>query len=297
MVRIIPKESPRDRFHQYLLGSVAPRPIAFASTVDADGRPNLSPFSFFNVFGYNPSTLIFSPSRRGRDNTTKHTFDNIKVVPEVVINAVTEDMVTRVSLASTEYPRGVNEFEKAGFTMLASEFIRPFRVKESPVQMECRVRQIIETGDEGGAGNLIICEIVVMHISDDVLAPDGSIDPQKIRLVGRMGKDWYCKAFGDGIFPVEKPLRTIGIGIDQLPDHIRSSDQLTGNELGRLGNLENLPGQNELEAARNNDMVQAILRGSIDPRNALIAYAKKLIREGQVKDALAILMISDVRQQ
>lgn len=293
MLRIIPGEAPLDKFHQLLLGSIAPRPIAFASTVDDQGVPNLSPFSFFNVFGYNPSTLIFSPSRRGRDNTTKHTFENIKLVPEVVINSVSEDMVNQVSLASTEYPRGVNEFEKAGFTMLTSELVRPFRVKESPVQMECRVRQIIETGEQGGAGNLIICEILVMHISDDIFGPDGSIDPQKIRLVGRMGKDWYCKAFGDGIFTVEKPLRTIGLGIDRLPEHIRSSDQLTGNELGRLGNLESLPLEADLEAVRADDMVQAILRGSIDPRNALIAYAKKLIGEGQVKDALAILMISD----
>ena len=229
MLHIIPGEISKQQLHQYLLGSVAPRPIAFASTVDQQGNPNLSPFSFFNAFGYNPTTLIFSPSLRGRDGSSKHTFENAKVVPEVVINVITYEMVNQASLASTEYPEGVDEFIKAGFTKLPSEMVRPFRVKESPVQMECRIRDIIETGSGGGAANLLICEVILMHINEDVLGDDGMIDQQKIRLVGRLSKNYYVKAFGDALFEVEKPLQRLGIGIDALPEKIRNSNILTGN--------------------------------------------------------------------
>jgi flavin reductase (DIM6/NTAB) family NADH-FMN oxidoreductase RutF len=291
MISIIPSETPHQKFHQYLLGSIAPRPIAFASTVDARGRPNLSPFSFFNVFGYNPSTLIFSPSRRGRDNTTKDTYENLKAVPEVVINVVTFDMVNQVSLASTEYPKGVNEFTKSGFTMLPSEKVRPFRVRESPVQMECKVRQIIETGEEGGAGMLVICEILVMHINEDVLGADGLPDPNKLKLVGRLGKDYYIKAFGDGLFEVEKPLRTIGIGIDSLPEKVRNSGLLSGNELGRLGNLESLPAMDEIERIKSDEMVVKIMEQVPDQDNALALYAKQLLAGGKVREALCVLLI------
>ena len=250
MHKIIPGDIPHPKLHQYLLSGIAPRPIALASTIDAEGRPNLSPFSFFNVFGVNPATLIFSPSRRGRDGSTKNTLENIRVVPEVVINVVTYEMVNQVSLASTEYPAGVDEFLKAGFSKVPSEIIKPFRVMESPVQLECRVRDLIETGSGGGAANLVICDIVMVHISETILGEDGAIDQNKIRLVGRMGKDFYVKAFGEALFEVEKPLRQIGIGIDALPDFIRLSKVLTGNELGLLGNLERMPSEEEIMAVR-----------------------------------------------
>ena len=291
MLHYIPSDISGQRIHQLLLGSIGPRPIAFASTVDTKGRPNLSPFSFFNVFGVNPTTLIFSPSRRGRDNTTKHTYENVKVVPEVVINVVTYEMVNQASLTSTEFPGGVDEFEKAGFTKLASEKVKPFRVKESPVQLECKVRDIIETGQEGGAANLVLCEVLLMHISEDVLAEDGLIDQEKIRLVGRMGRDWYCKAFGEGIFQVEKPLSSIGIGVDALPGHVRMSKILTGNDLGQLGNLPTLPTQQEVDAAANQTHVVAMLEKSNDKHHALHSLAKELIDRGEVYEALKALLI------
>jgi flavin reductase (DIM6/NTAB) family NADH-FMN oxidoreductase RutF len=291
MLRIIPGEIPHSKLNQYLLGSIAPRPIAFASTVDARGNPNLSPFSFFNAFGYNPTTLIFSPSRRGRDNSTKNTFENAKSVPEVVINVVTYDMVNQVSLASTEYPTGVDEFVKAGFSKLPSELVRPFRVKESPVQMECRVRDIIETGSGGGAANLIICEILIMHVSEDILGDDGMIDQQKIRLVGRLGKDYYVKAFGDALFEVEKPLQRLGIGIDALPEKIRNSRILTGNDLGQLGNVESLPNAEEIKSLREGSEIKQILESSPDPKTELHLLAKKYLEKGQAFEALKILML------
>ena len=292
MLRLIPGEIPHPKLHQYLLGCIAPRPIAFASTVDVEGRPNLSPFSFFNVFGVNPTTLIFSPSRRGRDGSTKNTLENLKVVPEVVINGVTYDMVNQASLASTEYPAGVDEFLKAGFTKIPSETIRPFRVKESPVHMECRVRDIIETGSGGGAANLIICEILVIHISEDILGDDGMVDQHKIRLVGRLGKDYYVRAFGDALFEVEKPLRRLGIGIDALPDVIKNSRFLTGNELGQLGNLEKLPDETEIRAVKENPDIMQILETSCDLATELHQLAKKYLSNGQSFEALKILMLA-----
>jgi flavin reductase (DIM6/NTAB) family NADH-FMN oxidoreductase RutF len=241
MITIDPQSISVPKLHSYLLGSVGPRPIALASTIDEQGRPNLAPFSFFNVFSANPPILIFSPARRGRDNTTKHSFENVKKVREVVINVVTYDMVEQTSLASTEYPEGVNEFEKAGFTALASESVKPMRVAESPVQFECIVRDIIEMGADGGAGNLIICEVVKMHIDPRVLDAEQHIDQQKIDLVARMGGNYYCRANGSALFEVEKPLQTLGIGIDAIPAEIRTSTILSGNDLGKLGNVENLP--------------------------------------------------------
>jgi len=288
---IIPGELPHSQLHKLLLGAIGPRPIAFASTVDIDGNPNLSPFSFFNVFGYNPTTLIFSPSRRGRDNTTKDTFENVKVIQEVVINVVTYEMVNQVSLASTEYPKGVDEFVKAGFTKVPSEKVRPFRVKESPVQIECKVRDIIETGEGGGAANLIICEVLVMHINEQVLAEDGLIDQQKIRLVGRMGRDWYCKAFGDDIFKVEKPLDKIGIGIDALPEKIRFSKYLTGNDLGRMGNIEKLPVQEEIDEFKGLPQIKEILENSSDSSRDLKNLAIQYLEDGRVEEALKVLML------
>ena len=200
-----PKETPVPQFHRLMLGAVAPRPIAFASTVDNVGRPNLSPFSFFNVFGANPPVLIFSPSRRGKDNTTKHTYENVKEVPEVVINVVTYSMVQQVSDSSADFPKGVNEFEMIGFTMEPSDMVKPFRVRESPVQFECRVLQVIETGFQNAAGNLVICEILKMHIDPAILDEKGMIDQDKIDLVGRLGGEYYVRASGAALFKLKKP--------------------------------------------------------------------------------------------
>ena len=240
MLSINPKEISTGKLHGYLLGAIAPRPIAFASTIDADGNPNLSPFSFFNVFGSNPPVLIFSPARRVRDNTTKHTLENSLATKEVVINVVNYDIVQQMSLSSTEYGKGVNEFEKAGLTMLKSDIVKPFRVAESPVQFECKVNNIIKLGTEGGAGNLVICEVVKLHINDAVLSESGSIDQEKLDLVSRAGGSYYSRA-KTGFFEIPKPLSTLGIGVDALPKNIRNSSILTGNDLGLLANVEALP--------------------------------------------------------
>lgn len=244
-VQIDPKKETTPKVFGTLLGSIGPRPIAFASTMDADRNPNLSPFSFFNGFSANPPIVVFSPSRRVRNNTTKHTLDNVKATGEVVINVVNHAIVEQMSLSSTEYGLGVNEFIKSGLTPLKSDLVKPFRVEESPVSMECKVLDIIELGKEGGAGNLVICEVVMFHINEKVLDTNGAIDQTKIDLVGRMGGDWYARAHGDAMFEIEKPLRTLGIGVDQIPEDIRHSNILTGNDLGRLGNVEQLP--NELD--------------------------------------------------
>ncbi|AQS94987.1 flavin reductase [Polaribacter sp. BM10] len=240
MLTIDPKEVSTAKLHGYLLGAVAPRPIAFASTIDKDGNPNLSPFSFFNVFGANPPIMIFSPARRVRDNTTKHTLENALETKEVVINMVNYDIVQQMSLSSTEYPEGVNEFDKAGFTMLKSDIVKPFRVAESPVQFECKVNDVIFTGQNGGAGNLVVCEVVKIHISDDVLDENGAIDQHKIDLVARAGGSYYSRA-RDGFFEIPKPISTLGIGVDAISADIRNSTVLTGNNLGMLGNIEQLP--------------------------------------------------------
>lgn len=295
MKTIIPSEIPVPELHQLLLGAVAPRPIALASTVDAQGNPNLSPFSFYNAFGVNPTTLIFSPSRRGRDNTVKNTYENVKEVPEVVINAVTYSMVHQVSLASTEYPKGVNEFDKSGLTPIASEKVKPFRVKESPVQFECKVRQVIETGDQGGAANLVICEILLIHVNPDVLNAQGKIDTRKMDLVGRMGGEYYVRATGDALFEVSKPLAKPGIGIDSLPEAVRFSKILTGNDLGKLGSLDSLPDNSEIEAIRVHPEVIA-LSGVYRNSNAKLTeanhkLAKLWIERGQLTEALALLMM------
>jgi flavin reductase (DIM6/NTAB) family NADH-FMN oxidoreductase RutF len=292
MIKIDPVQIPVPKLHQILLGTVAPRPIALASTIDSMGRPNLSPFSFFNVFGVNPTTLIFSPSRRSRDNTVKHTYENLKEVPEVVINMVNFAMVEQISLASSEYPKGVNEFVKAGLSPVPSERVKPFRVKESPVQFECKVRQIIETGDRGGAGNLVICEILLIHLQDSLFNEAGIIDPDKIDLVARMGGDYYCRASGDAVFMVRKPLKKLGIGIDNLPGNIRNSVYLSGNDLGKLGNIEALPAAHEIEEFMNEEQKQNFYFPSpneIDDEK-VIACAKNLLEGNQPLLALKILM-------
>lgn len=290
-MKIIPGEIKTSELHSYLLSAVAPRPICFASTVDAAGNHNLSPFSFFNVFGSNPTTLIFSPARRVRDNTTKHTFQNVLEVKEVVINVVNYAMVQQASLSSCEYPKGVDEFEKSGFTKLASEKVKPFRVAESPVQMECKVRDIIETGTEGGAGNLVICEILVMHINDAVLNEKKQIDPHKIDLVARMGADHYCRAGGAAVFDVAKPNTQLGIGVDALPESIRNSNILTGNNLGQLANVHEMP---LVDPAFYDDRLKSIIQYfSINPDEMdkeLHRYAKELLDAGKVDEAWQILL-------
>jgi flavin reductase (DIM6/NTAB) family NADH-FMN oxidoreductase RutF len=239
---LLPEKMETRDLHGYLLGAVGPRPIAFASTLDKEGNPNLAPFSFFNVFSANPPVLIFSPARRVRDNTVKHTLENVLATREVVINVVSHAMVQQMSLASTEYDRGVNEFDKAGFRMLPSEVVGPYRVGESPVQFECKVTKVEPLGEEGGAGNLIFSRVVRVHISRTVLNDSNKIDPFKLDLVARMGGDWYSRAV-DGLFEVPKPLMNKGIGVDSIPEAIRKSRVLSGNDLGMLGNFEQLPTQ------------------------------------------------------
>ena len=284
-MKIDPKEVSTAKFHGYMLGAVAPRPIAFASTINKNGNVNLSPFSFFNCFSANPPILIFSPARRVRDNTTKHTLDNVLVHDEVVINIVNYDMVEQMSLASTEYEEGVNEFVKSGLTPLNSDRVKPPRVAEAPAAFECKVIEVRPLGKEGGAGNLVICEVLVMHLNDEVLDEAGRVDPYKLDAVARMGANYYCRAQGDAIFEVAKPLTTKGIGVDQIPVSIRNSPILTGNNLGRLGNVEQLPSKEEVDQyAMRADVKEAIIH------DRLHHLAKQLIDKGQIEDAWKVLL-------
>lgn len=287
MLTINPKEIPVAKMHSYLLGAITPRPIAFASTIDKNGNVNLSPFSFFNCFGANPPILIFSPARRGKDNTTKHTYENVREVSEVVINIVNYPMVQQASLASTEYAKGVNEFVKAGFTEVPSLRVKPPRVGESPISMECKVLQVIQTGDGGAAGNLVICEVLLMHIKEEVLGEDGRIDPWKLDAVARLGSDWYCRVQGDSIFRVVKPLDKLGIGIDQLPENIRKSKILTGNDLGLLGNVEQLPDQSSIDEFKKSYQVKTALQGG---DVALHQLAHEFLKEEKVTEAWKVLL-------
>jgi len=274
-MKIDPKSTPTAKLHGYLLGAIGPRPIAFASTIDEHGVPNLSPFSFFNVFSANPPIAIFSPARRGRDNTTKHTFENAKLNREVVINVVNYDLVEQMSLSSTEYGAGVDEFIKAGLTPVPSELIQPFRVKESPVQFECKVKEVVELGQEGGAGNLIICEIVMIHIDESILDDDGRIDQHKIDLVGRLGGNWYVRASGNALFEIAKPLTSLGIGVDQIPKDIRLSTVLTGNNLGQLGNVEQLPNETDVNEFRLTELSDLFIEFENDSKLLEIELHKK----------------------
>lgn len=288
MVTIDPKEIPFGRMHSYLQSTVIPRPIAFASTVDEQGRPNLSPFSFYNTFGSHPPTLVFSPSRRVRDNTTKHTLHNVLSVPEVVIHVVSYPMVEQASLASCEYPQGVNEFVKAGFTEVKSVKVRPPRIAEAPIAMECVVRQVVELGKEGGAGNLVVCEVVLMHIKDEVLDQDGKIDPMKLDAVARLGGDQYLRMIPGSIFTVPKPNDKLGIGFDRLPDRVKNSSVLTGNDLARLANIESLPSSEMVAGFREERDVQSAMAGG---DIAIHRYAKALLEQGRVADAWKVLLI------
>jgi flavin reductase (DIM6/NTAB) family NADH-FMN oxidoreductase RutF len=298
MKTIDPKNTPTSTVHSQLLAAVAPRPIAFASTIDKNGNVNLSPYSFFNVFSAKPPIAIFSPARRVRDNTIKHTLENVYETKEVVINIVNYPMVQQMSLASTEYPKGVNEFVKAGFTELPSVMVKPPRVKESPVQLECKVKEIIELGQEAGAGNLIICEIVLIHISDDILGENGLIDQHKIDLVARMGYNWYCRASGNSLFEVPKPLTTLGIGVDAMPEHIRKSKYLSGNHLGMLGNVEQLPDEtsvNEFKLLELSDLFLAYQDNSAELEKKLAETAINFLDRGLVIEAWKTLLAFNPR--
>ncbi|MEM8486361.1 MAG: flavin reductase family protein [Bacteroidota bacterium] len=299
MVKSIdPQSLPVRELHGYLLGAVAPRPIAFASTVDKAGNVNLSPFSFFNVFSANPPVMIFSPARRATNNTTKHTYENLLEVPEVVINIVNHPIVEQMSLTSTDYPDGVNEFAKAGLTEVPSVRVKPPRVAESPVSFECVVDDVVQLGDQGGAGNLIICRVVMLHLDDAYLDADGKLDTTRLDLVGRMGGSWYCRANGAALFEIPKPLRTRGIGVDELPASVQQSAVLTGNNLGRLGNLEHLPTADELQAARDMPAVAEILElQAKDPQSGLEQLhqlAQRYLEQGETKQALATLMAGEM---
>ncbi|MCH6235522.1 flavin reductase family protein [Cognataquiflexum rubidum] len=294
MKTINPKDVSIAQFHSYLLGAVAPRPIAFASTVDKEGNVNLSPFSFFNVFGTNPPVLVFSPSRRVRDNTTKHSLDNVLEVPEVVINMVNFSMVEQMSLASTEYEKGVNEFVKSGFSEESSILVKPPRVKEAPVAFECKVLQVLPIGEGGGSANLVICEVLLAHISEELLDENGQISPQKLDAVARMGGDWYCRANGEALFEIAKPIRNKGIGVDNIPPHIRNSSVLSGNNLGRLGNCEKLPEPIEIQQYSQDVTIQEMkLRFKNDRESFdfhLHEYAKQVLESGDVQTAWKILL-------
>jgi len=293
MRSINPSEISTPELHGILLGSVGPRPIALASTINAEGTPNLSPFSYFNVFSANPPVLIFSPARRGRDNTTKHTYENAKVHAEVVINIVDFAMVEQMSLSSTEYPEGVNEFEKSGLTPLTSELVKPPRVKESPVQYECKIEQIIELGSEGGAGNLIICEVVRVHVRESLIDDKWKIDQTAIDTVGRMGGNFYVRAHGEALFEVAKPLRSMGIGVDQIPEEIKNSTILTGNDLGRLGNVEELPDETEVNDFKLTELSDLFVELEDEPHQLetrLHQRAHDLLQNGNVREAWLTLL-------
>lgn len=289
MFSIDPKEIPTAKLHSYLLNAVAPRPIAFASTLDKSGAPNLSPFSFFNVFSANPPILIFSPARRVRNNTTKHTLENVIETMEVVINVVNYDIVHQMSLSSSEYPKSDNEFLKSGLTMLDSEMVKPFRVKESPIQFECKVNEVLTLGDEGGAGNLIICEVLKMHISQTVLDNNNNIDQIKLDLVSRAGGSYYSRA-KSGFFEVPKPLASLGIGVDALPEVVRNSTVLSGNDLGMLANVEVLPSREAIEDFVNiiRDKFSNLEQIDIDEKHKL---AKSYLALGEVSNAWKVLLL------
>lgn len=288
-ISLNPSDLSTGQLHGYLLGAVGPRPIAFASTIDSEGRPNLAPFSFFNVFSANPPILIFSPARRVRNNTTKHTLQNVLANKEVVINIVNYAIVQQMSLASTEYDVGENEFVKAGLTMLKSDVVRPHRVAESPVQFECKVTKVEPLGREGGAGNLVFSEVVKMHIHEDILDANGSIDQQKIDQVARMGGNWYSRA-NKGMFEVPKPLTAKGIGVDNIPDAIKNSKILTGNDLGMLGNVEKLPNEEEVANFLNEQLAIKELLPA-DDITLLHRKAKEFLNNNDVLSAWKVLMV------
>ncbi|HMQ48300.1 MAG TPA: flavin reductase family protein [Saprospiraceae bacterium] len=292
-MRIIdPKQTPTAELHQYLLGTVSPRPIAFASTVDENGQPNLAPYSFFNCFSSNPPILVFSSNRRVSDNTTKDTLYNIRQTGEVVINAVNYNIVRQAAVASIEYPQGVNEFEKAGLTPLPSDLVKPFRVKESPAHMECKVQQIIPLGDGGGAGHLIICEVLRMHIAEEVLDEFGKINPHKIDLMGRMGRAFYVRASGEAVHTILQPFLPLGLGFDQLPVSARKSRILTGNNLAILAGMPQAPEKATCQALAESAEIQEIFQHG-HPVEQLHLLAQKELAIENVSKAAALVWIAE----
>ena len=294
MLSLNPSDLTTVELQNYLQYAIAPRPICFVSTIDSVGNINLSPFSFFNMFSTNPPVCIFSPARRVRDNTTKHSLENVLEVPECVINIVNYNMVRQTSLASVEYPKGVNEFIKAGFTQLKSDLVKPPRVAESPVQMECIINQIIPLGENAGAGTLVLAEIKRIHIREEILDEMGKIDQAKIDLVARLGGDWYCRVTEDNLFQVEKPVRTLGIGVDLIPSAIRNSNILTGNNLGQLGNVEHLPSDEEVAQFQSDPELKQILDSTVGDKSnrerEIHQYARKLLEQGMVAEAWKTLL-------
>lgn len=262
MLRIVPEETKTKDLHQFLVGSIAPRPIAFVSTVDEEGNPNLAPYSFFNAFSSNPPILVFSSNRRVSNNTTKDTLSNVMNTKEVVINVVNHDIVRQMAVTSVEFPSNINEFEKAGLNTIPSEKVRPFRVKESPVQMECKVKEIITLGDHGGAGHLILCEVVLMHIAEHVVDENNRINPHKLDLMGRLGRAYYVRASGDAIQTIVQSVTEITIGFDKLPAKIQTSTVLRGNELGMLAGIKNIPSQDAIETAKSDPSVKKLIDGT-----------------------------------
>ena len=290
MVTFDPKEIDTKDLHQYLLGAVAPRPIAFASTIDKDGQPNIAPYSFFNAFSSNPPILVFSSNRRVVDNTTKDTLHNIQENGEVVINVVNYAIVRQMAVASIQFPTGISEFEKSGLTPIASEKVKPYRIKESPAQMECKVKEIITLGEEGGAGHLIIAEVVKMHIHKEVIE-NGRINPHKMDLMGRMGRAYYVRASGAAIHTIVQSVMEVSIGFDQLPAFVKESEVLTGNNLGQLAGMVALPDAEEVELIKADAGIQAILTSS-DPRKGLHEKAKELLDENDDRSmAMKILLL------
>jgi len=288
--------SPRDRYN-FLISSIAPRPIAFASTIDDQGNVNLSPYSFFNVFSANPPVMIISPTKSVRTHTHKHTYENVKVHPEVVINVVNYGIIEQMSLASSAYEKGINEFVKSGLTQVPSNKVKPPRVAESPVSFECKVNQVIELSDEGGAGNLVICEVVMIHIQEQYLNSEGNLDSTQLDLVGRMGGSWYCRAHGTALFEVKRPGTGLGIGVDMLPQGIRQSRILTGNNLGKLGGLDQMPGDKEINEMEHHPRVQDVIQkyalNSQNRKDELHQLAKECIEEGDPDTALKILLFAE----
>lgn len=289
MRRIVPGELPVRELHQFLIGSVAPRPIAFVSTLDADGKANLAPYSFFNAFSSNPPTLVFSSNRRVRDNTTKDTLHNVRATGECVVNAVSYGIIRQMAVCSVQYPHGVDEFKKSGLTPVPAEIVKPFRVAESPVHMECKVKDIITLGSHGGAGHLVICEVVLMHIAEHVIDERNRIDPHKIDLVGRLGRAYYTRASGDAVLTVVQAVEKIAIGYDALPEHIRKSNVLTGNQLGRLAGCHQMPASEAILKWREDSTVREMATSG-DGKSALHRRIGQLIDAEEVHDALALAL-------
>jgi len=264
--------------YQYLSAAVTPRPIAFVSTIDVEGNKNLSPFSFFNVFSVNPPILVFSPVRRVRNNTSKHTLDNVHEVKECVISLVTEEIAQQVSLASCDFDAETNEFEKAGFTEVRSDLVTPSRIKESPINFECKVNEVITLGEKGGAGSLVLCQILKMHIDTEVLDENNAIDPFKLNIVSRLGANWYGKTTKESLYEIAKPISRMGMGIDKLPEEIRTSEILTGNELAILASAENIPTKKEFSLAEEKSTAEKHI------------LAKELLSQGKAEDAWQLLL-------